>query len=60
MGSPITSWEGVSAFFTYADRPGVMYVLLALSVIVTVGAIIIGANHEKAAYKEAYRKVNGG
>ncbi len=60
MGSPLTSWDGVAAFFTYADRPAVMYVFLALAVIVTIGAIVVGANHEKAAYKEAYKKVNGG
>lgn len=60
MGSPLTSWDDAAAFFTYADRPGVMYVFLALAVILTIGAIVVGANHEKAAYKEAYKRVNGG
>lgn len=55
MGSPITTWEGATAFFTYADRPGLIYAFLALSVVATVTAIVMGAKHESAAYK----KVNG-
>jgi hypothetical protein len=55
MGSPITTWEGAAAFFTYADRPGVIYAFLALSIIATVAAIVAGARHEAA----SYMKVNG-
>jgi hypothetical protein len=55
MGSPITTWEGATAFFTYADRPGVIYAFLALSIIATVLAIVAGARHESA----SYLRVNG-
>ncbi len=56
MGSPITTWEGAGAFFTYANSPGMMYLFLGLAVVLTVVAIAMGAKHETKAYK----KLNGG
>jgi hypothetical protein len=55
MGSPITKWEGAAEYFTYADKPAVMYAILAAAVVVTVLAIIKGGRHEK----EAYERLNG-
>lgn len=45
--SPVTgTWEGVEAYFSFADQPGIMAVILAASVAVTIGAIVISARHE--------------
>ena len=30
--SPITAWEGAEAYFTFADKPGIMYAILAAAV----------------------------
>ena len=38
--SPITSWEGAEAYFTFADKPGILYVILAAAVILCFGTII--------------------
>lgn len=48
--SPITSWEGAEAYFTFADKPTVIGLILALAVIVTIGAIVATAIHEKHSY----------
>jgi hypothetical protein len=55
MGSPITSWEGAGAYFTFADQPTVIYALLAVAVVATALSIIMGGIHEA----ESYKKVNG-
>lgn len=53
-GSPITTWEGAEAYFTFADRPGAIWLFLILSIIVCFGAIFYGGMHENEAYsKEA-------
>jgi cobalamin synthase len=52
MGSPIDKWEGATAYFTGADNPIVMYVILAAAIVVTVLSIIKGGIHEDAAYKK--------
>lgn len=48
--SPITSWEGAEAIFTFADKPGMIGLILALAVIVTVFAIIATVKHENHSY----------
>lgn len=53
--SPITSWEGAAAYFTFADKPAILYVILAAAVIVTFGTIVIACMHET----EASKKVEG-
>jgi hypothetical protein len=53
--SPITTWEGAAAYFTFADMPGVLYAILAAAIIVCFGTIVITVMHED----EAYKKVNG-
>ena len=55
MGSPITKWEGAAEYFTYADKPVILYAILGISAAVTFLAIVKGWRHEK----EAYYKLNG-
>jgi hypothetical protein len=55
MGSPISTWEGAAAYFTFANQPAIIYELLAGAVIITALSIIMGGIHES----EAYKKVNG-
>lgn len=50
-GSPITSWEGAEAYFTFADRPGIMMLILGLAFVATFAAIFHGGKHEAEAYK---------
>jgi hypothetical protein len=49
--SPITSWEGAAAYFTFADKPFVVGFVFTLSVIVTL--VVIGAMilHEKHSFE---------
>ena len=56
ISSPISTWEGAEAYFTFADKPAVVMGILALSAIVVVGSIIFGSRHEK----ECYVKVDNG
>ncbi|HML91218.1 hypothetical protein [Methyloceanibacter sp.] len=49
--SPITTWEGAGAYFTFADSPGVLYLILGLSVIICFGTIVMAAKHETEAFK---------
>ena len=53
--SPITSWEGAAAYFTFADMPGMLYLILALAVIACFGTIVMAAKHET----EAFKKIEG-
>ncbi|WP_174202138.1 MULTISPECIES: hypothetical protein [Methyloceanibacter] len=53
--SPITTWEGAGAYFTFADMPGVLYLILALAVIACFGTIVMAAKHET----EAFEKIKG-
>ena len=55
MGSPITKWEGAAEYFTYADKPVVMYAILGVSIAITFLAIVKGWRHEA----EAYERLNG-
>ncbi len=48
--APITSWEGMEAVFTFADKPGVVGLVLAASVVVTIYAIYATAKHENESY----------
>ncbi|MEM1362463.1 MAG: hypothetical protein AAGF94_12220 [Pseudomonadota bacterium] len=50
-GSPITSWDGAEAYFTFATSPGVIMVILIISVVACFGAIIYGGLHENEAYR---------
>lgn len=48
--SPITSWEGAEAYFTFADNPTAMALILGFAVVVTVGAIAATIRHENHSY----------
>lgn len=48
--APITSWDGAEAYFTFADKPGVMMLILIVAIIVTFGTIVLAAIHEKHVY----------
>jgi len=50
--SPITSWEGAEAYFTFADNPTMIMFILLLAIIVTTGAIVATAAHESESYRE--------
>ena len=53
--SPITSWEGAGAYFTFADSPGMLYLILVLAVVMCFGTIVVAAKHEA----EAFKKIEG-
>ncbi|GAB6070981.1 hypothetical protein JCM30760_20780 [Thiomicrorhabdus hydrogeniphila] len=48
--SPITTWEGATAYFTFADSPLAMGIILGLAVLVTVGVIVYNFYHESKTY----------
>jgi hypothetical protein len=50
--SPITSWEGATAYFTFADNPVALGVIFVLSVLVIVGVIGGAMVHEKESFKK--------
>jgi hypothetical protein len=50
--SPITAWEGAEAYFTFADKPGVMYAILAAAVIICFATIVSASLHETEAFKK--------
>jgi hypothetical protein len=47
MGSPIKSWEGVTAYFTGADSPGALKLIFVLMVLVTILVVFNSMRHEK-------------
>ena len=53
--SPITTWDGAAAYFTFADKPAVLYVILAAAAIICFGTIVMAAIHET----EAFKKIEG-
>ena len=50
MASPITTWEGAEAIFTFADKPGMMGLILTISIVATVFAIVATIRHERHSY----------
>ncbi|MEM5536116.1 hypothetical protein WNY58_06895 [Neptuniibacter pectenicola] len=48
--SPITTWEGAEAVFTFADNPTAIMIILSLSMAVTLGTIIASVKHENNTY----------
>ncbi|MBX2869042.1 MAG: hypothetical protein KTR18_10220 [Acidiferrobacterales bacterium] len=55
MGSPITTWDSVEAYFTGFGGATTMIVFL-LAVAVTAGAIYLGHRHEEEAYSKLKEK----
>ena len=56
MGSPIESWEGAEAYFTFANSPGLTGLFLFAAVAVVVGVIAITMNHEKKSFASLQEK----
>ena len=56
MSSPISSWEGASSVYTFADKPAVLAVILVVAVAVTVFAIWATIRHEKHSYNSPMTK----
>jgi hypothetical protein len=56
MSSPVTNWEGVGAYFTFADKPLILGVLFALAVGLTVFAIWSTVRHEQHSYNNPMEK----
>ena len=52
--SPIDSWEGAEAYFTFADNPAALIVILSVAVAVTIGVIAFTFKHESSSY-DKYR-----
>lgn len=50
MASPLTSWEGAEAIFTFADKPGMVSLILVLSIAVTLFAVVATIKHENHSY----------
>lgn len=50
--SPITTWEGATAYFTFADSPFVLSIVLVGAMAACVYAIVSMAQHENAASKK--------
>ncbi len=55
--APITTWEGATAYYTFANSPGVITLCLLASLGVCIYAIASMVKHENAAYKKL--KSNG-
>jgi hypothetical protein len=54
--SPIEAWEGAEAYFTFADSPLAIGVILLLSVLVTVVVIGSAVRHENESYAKLDKK----
>lgn len=50
MGSPIDSWEGVTAYFSFANNEAVMLLFLILAMAMTVLTIVVSVVHERSSY----------
>ena len=55
--APITTWEGATAYYTFANSPGMIANWLLGAFAVCIYAIISMVKHENAAYKKV--KSNG-
>ena len=43
---PKNSWEGVDAYFTWADSPGMLVLITLVTCAILLGVIIAAARHE--------------
>jgi len=49
---PANSWEGVDAYFTWADSPGMLVLITLVVCCVLLGIIISAAKHEAQTAKD--------
>lgn len=54
--APITSWEGVEAYFTFADKPAVLMLIAALGVLAGAYTLVSMIRHENACYNYTKKK----
>lgn len=52
MGSSITTWENVSAYFTFADSPIALGLFALGTAAIIVGLIVSIIRHENAAFNK--------
>lgn len=50
MASPITSWEGAEAYFTFADSGGTLGFWLLVSIALVIGVITATYAHESKSF----------
>lgn len=50
--SPITTWEGAEAYFTFADSPAAIWIFLILAVAVTFGVLYSAISHENESFRK--------
>lgn len=50
--SPISSWEGAAAYFTFADSPMAIAFFFILAVVITIGTIGVMMKHEKESFEK--------
>lgn len=50
--SPITDWEGAEAYFTFADKPAVLMLILVAAMAFTAYAIVSAFTHESDSYQD--------
>tara|TARA_R110000868_G_scaffold100574_3_gene276578 strand:+ start:27182 stop:27358 length:177 start_codon:yes stop_codon:yes gene_type:complete len=50
--SPIDSWEGVGAYFTFADQPGMVAFFCGLAVVTFLGFMYALIKHENDAFNK--------
>lgn len=50
MSSPITSWEGAEAIFTFSDQPVIIGLILTMSIVLTIFGIVATIKHENESY----------
>jgi hypothetical protein len=51
--SPITTWEGATAYFTFANNPTIMGLLIAAMTLVTLYGIYVAFAAESKSYTAA-------
>ena len=49
---PTNSWEGVDAYFTWADSPGMLVLITLVVCCVLLGIVISAAKHEAQTAKD--------
>ena len=54
--SPITTWEGAEAYFTFANKPAVLMILSAIGVLVGAYTLVSMIRHENACYNYTKKK----
>lgn len=54
--SPITAWEGAGAYFTFADKPFILAIILAGAVASCLYTIVAMVRHENESTRKLEKK----